>query len=677
MDVSQVDELLADQHRMDSIVAAMANFLAEIMVMKDEEQARSVIWDHEKTLEMNKKQLAAMREAYWKRVGVNEFQCSPFGNLLYTEFAYKADEAKEAYLRNLHGIHAHTLGTMKMCASMIEESKLDHDDQDSSDSSDDDDDKLNLSSSEFRNNVDLLLYAFSKAFSTPHSPYFFKACYQKPNGGHMFVGAVARGLQIEFERLLWDWLHKCDRVFCEIHGLDCEENVELDEFISMIATGLSRRQAALFDPNDKELKKADIGSQPSYLLCKAEAEFVKNSAAATLEKKHDTKLLKDLLVLAKEGGRSKAGQEILLLRTSNVLRVMDRPPQELGVHVDKRWKRFSFDALRPAFTNVGINNPFLCRCECATSWSDSHGEWVAEQIEQALKLIWRNDYLAGVIYHNVASTKRSPQCVTLPPNPCAYEEENWFAHQPEWQKRCMLTNDGMRLVCIAALVWNKLEHGCFKFGTSRKSILANIASDHMRQAKYMEAMLDADRLINSQGVKLRMFERNFHDMSSDVADKLGVPMCKLSGVSMAEMYTLFNTKKGFEMVRHKLSSTARKLVSHSVVPEQYVKFTDDALSIVFDTIHMRRQAHGLSIFLRPNPISDMLRCIPKVRSWDPLHGFLRLDVSDLKHSPPQLRSFLDHHAATPGSFVKKGSKGSHAKLQFAFDSVTLGHLLKN
>jgi hypothetical protein len=666
-------EILRDPKRLDAAIDAMSNFLAQTMHITDPELVPNIGFDLSAKDRLKKHEMSAMRENHRRKLDIIEQKLRPFGTVLYEEFNYKTTPEEEKTLGSIHKVVCHADNTVKMAAMMLEESEPDYQ-GDIDESEEDETWKAFAQSPEMRENIDLLFYAYH--FS--ESPYFFKCQFEMPlTSTVLTIGGISGSLCTEFKRLYLEWLRNCDKIFCQLYGMDASPNEDYDDFLEKVSLAIARRNSLLKHPNDPDLKEVDIPMEPRFFECRSDAEFRKHNEYSYNQKKVDTTCLKDLLVLAKEGGESAEAKEIILTRISNIASVINSPPQELWVHGDKRKHRFNFDMLRNVL-NAGINHPFLHRCAIVNDWKENHGQWVATEIAKAIEWIWRRDFRCGTTYLDVASTTAKQDSVKLPSNPCAYENLDWFAHPPDYTKRAGLPGPALRLVCMASFLYKRLEKHTLKFGTSNKQIIRNVATYHFHHARYSQTMLENERMRHNRGVSLLMFERDLHDFSSDVSFKLTVPMCTLSGFSMEEINLVFGRPEIFQKVSRELSSRTMKVVSRKDVPEQYFRFTDDALTIMLDAFNLRRSHQGIygnRWTTKTDALSDMLRSVPKIQHWNPSHGSLRLHLEDLKQAPSDLRNKLDECVKANTGLVAYSSTRSKARIEYVFDSLKLMYQL--
>ena len=670
-------DVLVNPTRTEQCVNAMAQCMAQVLVLKDPELSRPVAWKESTCYKLNKSQLSKARSEYWRREELNRARCVPFGALLHSEFAVKATKEQEERLGIIFKLDRFSRATTAMCSSMVEESDQDYEGdfferQDEVAKAFDAETINTFQTEEHRHNVDLFYYAYS----LDKSPFFVRYDYTTSNGFTIPVGGVSKSLCEEFDRLLNEWLHKCDKIFCKVHDIPCTEDASVDEHFRNVSKAIARRHSLMLHPQDKiQPRSVDSALDLNNLEDMSIMQYWNNNFTDYNERKLDLESLQALLTIAKHGGRAHESQNVILKETAALHRALEYPAQELGLHLEKRVKKFNFAALRKILS-VGMDNPFMFCCECAQTWHENHGEWAAVEIQNAIDCINRPDFHAGTHYLDVAETQFKRGSIRLPVNPCAFETMDWYAYPPDFRKRTHLSNLGLRLVCMNTFLRKRLEAGTLKFGTCNKQILHNIATDHMRKSSYAIFMLEADRMRNNQGVSLLLFERDLQNAASDLNEMLDIPMCSLSGVSYSEIDCLFGKSDNFDAVRRELSHETRKLVPKGLIPEEYIRFTDDALTMVLGCIKSRRESHGIQSFVRTNAVADMLRCVPKIRNeLSVARSFLSLSIQDLANSHPRLREWLENQSQHRNSFVWVESKG-HSKTYFVFDVAHLRSLLK-
>jgi len=315
------------------------------------------------------------------------------------------------------------------------------------------------------------------------------------------------------------------------------------------------------------------------------------------------------------------------------------------------------------------------RCQCATSWSQQHGGWAQTAIDQAIKMLQGWKPPGNISYITVATQSRGKGGTEMPPAPGAAEEAPWYA-LPPGLSRDGLDSHGKRIVWLTSWVWQRIAHGGFEEGVVHKEILVNVALEAMHQAQLMKQIVDDERKRSNHGVRMRMFEQGINNPSSDVATKLDIAMCRLSGFSAMELDAVFEYRPVRDLILSDLSKRTRKLIKENVVPRAYTTFAKDSLILLLPSIKERRKAHGLHVQIATHPVADLLRTLPKLNGWTPIGGQFKLDISDLSTAHPALRQVLDHHSQIQSGFVSRAPATAKRKLEFFFDSVALVQLLK-
>lgn len=653
-------EIVKDPLRLSAAIEGMAQLLADVLVLKDDSMAPNVHWDVKVAATTPSVPLSAMREEARRKDRVAAARCPPLGQLMDEELAYKATQEQESYLKGLAERYDHATKTIFVSCDLLQDCG----------------DLLSAEWSEVIDrsqalegaNVSLAPYSnFSQ------TPLFFRYRYPRPNGETVTVGAIATLLANELETLLTSWLHECDKTFCDVQGEIYQDTPEISKLVGMLAKALARKHALLTRPGSLDINEGDIAIDPRFLQCRAECEFARNRCNAECRVKQDAQALQALAIIARDGGETVEAKEVILKQSQQLARFIDAPARELGLSLENT-KRMNLLMLRRVFKD---DLPFVVRCQCASSWSQQHGGWAQTATAQAIKLLedWRA--AGNATYITMATQERGKGVCQMPPNPAAAEEMIWFALPPSL-KRDGLDSHGKRVVWLTSWVWQRIGHPPgFEDGVVRKDILVNVAMESLHQAQLMREIVDNERLRSNQGVRLRMFENSLNNPSSDLAPKIDISMCRLSGFSLNDIGAVFEFKPLRDLIMTDLTKRTRLLVSESVIPLRYETFAMDALTLLLPSIKGRRQAHGLHANLATHPISDLLRTIPKIGSWSPLNGQLKIDLLDLRAAHPALRSVLEHHSKTePGVFVSQTDAGSHRKTEFVFDSVALVQLLK-
>lgn len=650
--------IVNDPTRLGAAIDAMANYLSECLHLKDNDMSADVEWDVGTAVTKNRIELSKMQEQVRQQESINAFKCPTLGTLMHQEYAYKATPDQENYLQSLAERYDHATKTIYMCLSMLEECG-------------------DLLGVEWEEVVDR-----SKALESPNvalaqytdfekTPYYYRYRFERPNKETVLVGAISSILCGEVEEMTIDWLHECDRVFCEVHGEPYERAAEIDKLVDSLSKAIARKHAMLSKSTGLEVKEADIALEPRFLQCRADCEFARNLAQAECKVRIDCDALAALAVIARDGGESTEAKQILLTGSQQLARVINSPPQELGL-VGENAKRMNLSMLKRV---LKTEMPFVVRCQCATSWSQQHGGWAHTAVSQAIKMLQGWKPPGGIGYITVATQERGKGGTEMPPTPAVDEERPWYA-LPPGLKRDGLDSHGKRIVWLTSWVWQRIGAGSFEEGVVRKDILINVAMESLHQAQLMREIVDNERKRSNQGVRIKMLENSINDPSSEVATKLDIAMCRLSGFSSNDINTVFKYKPVRDLIIGDLTRRTRKLVSSSVVPFRYEEFANDTLKILMPSIHSRREAHGLHVQMAPHPVADMLRTLAKLRCWTPIEGRLCIDLADLAMAHPALKAVLEHHSKMQSGFVTRLPAAAKRKVEFHFDSSALVQLLK-
>lgn len=650
--------IVNDPTRLGACIDAMAGYLSECLVLKDTTMADEVEWDVGAAVVATRVQLSAMQETARRRQRAADAKCPALGLLMNEEFAYKATQDQEQYLKLLAERYDHATNTIYMCLGMLEEcGDLLGEEWEEVVT------RANATDSE---NVALAQYA-----GVAKTPFYFRYRFERPNGETVNVGAIATILCAELEEMTGEWLHECDKTFCEVHGESYEQVTEIDKLVESLAKAIARKHAMLVRQIGVNVKEADIALTPRFLECRADCEFARTLAQAECKVRIDVDALGTLGVVARDGGETVEARNILLLRSQQLAHVINSPPQELGL-VGENAKRMNLSMLKRV---LKVDMPFVVRCQCATSWAQQHGGWAQTAISEAIKKLkgWKPPSSIG--YITVATQQRGRGGTEMPAAPGAAEEHPWYALPPGLD-RDGLDSHGKRIVWLTSWVWQRIAHGSFEEGVVRKDILINVAMESMHQAQLMREIVDNERKRSNQGVRIKMFENSLNNPSSDISAKLDIAMCRLSGFSAVEIDAVFQYKPVRDLIAQDLTKRTRKLVTSGVVPLKYDDFATDALALLLPSVKARREAHGLHTQLAPHPVADMLRTLVKLRGWSPINGQFRVELSDLTVAHPGLRKVLEYHSGLGSGFVSCSGAAAKRKVEFLFDSSALVQLLK-
>ena len=115
--------------------------------------------------------------------------------------------------------------------------------------------------------------------------------------------------------------------------------------------------------------------------------------------------------------------------------------------------------------------------------------------------------------------------------------------------------------------------------------------------------------------------------------------------------------------------------SDRVDSARYIHFVEDSASFFLQALFARRHALRLDTQLPSNPLSDILICLPEVRSWHPKKGDLRLYKEDLVGWPvgntviKVLEQVMAREASGDiPSFVPEGAEDADDRIPFTCGS---------
>ena len=190
-------------------------------------------------------------------------------------------------------------------------------------------------------------------------------------------------------------------------------------------------------------------------------------------------------------------------------------------------------------------------------------------------------------------------------------------------------------------------------------------------------MINSERDMTKQGARLSKFFAAIHNPEGDHTEIISKAACALSMFSCKELETVFRTDSNvLRVVCQELSiRTRNKMLVH--VDDDYKSFASEALAYALPMIQRRREGLGISKFLRPTPIYDILLTLPKARSWDPTKGALCLSIADVKMGHPRAREIF-HSMHENNVLVKvKGGGKTKEKVSYTFDTVLLAELFRS
>lgn len=531
--------------------------------------------------------------------------------------------------------------------------------------------------------------------------YHFTEIETGENSG-IFVGGLGGMLRERIQTLAVEWLWECDRVLCHADDTQADNDAEVGTLIEALAKDIAKR-VTLHNTAFNEVDKLTS----DFLESQNEAEFTRTRVEAKCQARNDLRALKALKVVVSEpmsdAARTAFNTELPLLRM-----VVERPPRELGL-VGENARRMNLPMLASC---LGPGVEALYRMKIAKAWAGRHGAWALTAIDEAVRRIEGFSPKESSHFIKVARVyaRAAPNGTRdmMPEMPWARHAQRWQAlSQPNGPStRTGLDEGGNRLVRLASYVWQLVGHGdkpVFEQGVISTDVVSGVAFEVMQLARLGRELIDLERMRSNVGVRLLSFNESIVDRASPVSGQLDRAQCELSMFSLRDITDALHPKLPLlERIYPQLALRTRERLGNprtSIVPPEYETFVGDALALLLPAIEARRLALQLLPTNSPHPLGDMLRTVPRLRTWSPLEGKCKLELDDLREAHPRLRETLEHYVRQGSGFVAAKhvaapewkpqfwgeicphrqftiERARKAKVQFEFESMPLLQLLK-
>tara|TARA_Y100000768_G_scaffold374923_1_gene345199 strand:- start:19132 stop:21018 length:1887 start_codon:yes stop_codon:yes gene_type:complete len=530
---------------------------------------------------------------------------------------------------------------------------------------------------------------------TKHDSFYFGQTFTRTRGQtqtHLRVGGIGESLLNAVEEKVAEWLVRVDYAMCAAfvdHG-DSQERAstcspmgsEMMMLIDKLSTDIAQR-LTLMEPERQPYNQLSARS----LGARAGAELCRTSYQAEAEQQHDLAALRALEAVATNGSTGERVKAIIENTMHLIEYVVRRPPIELGMH-GANATRMNLPLLAEA---CAPNLDTEVRCTLIQHWHECHGACAATAAQQAIIQIerWSQQQQPPFIEVLIDPATDPPSsAIAMPVLPFVEQRQNFFFANSGTRstKRTGLDWMGRRVVRLTSLVWQLLGYEELERGVLSSRLVDPIVTAAVFQTHVVAEMLVQKRNSYALGQRLLGFAENISDAQSHLSDEVGHACCELSRFSAHEILAVFHMRSPvLPLVMRDLSIRTRTLLNemgHSMPPE-YTAFASDALAIALPVIRDRRQCAGISLATRTNPISDLLRTVPKVREWSPLEGALWLHTDDLKRAAPMLKPVLKVLCKRQALVEWKrpyirGSIGyaKHTKLAYVFETAQLVKLLQ-
>ena len=231
-----------------------------------------------------------------------------------------------------------------------------------------------------------------------------------------------------------------------------------------------------------------------------------------------------------------------------------------------------------------------------------------------------------------------------------------------------------------SLIWQLLAYGELELGVVAAGVTMPILTQALVETRIAKGLIREQHAIEAFANDLLELAANISDRESHHDRAVAHALCALGGFSAEEIHQTFDHRSRllpFVLAELEARTEARML---QPVPAGYTGFARDGLSIVLPIALGHRAKLGLAAADPGNPLTDLLRTIPRLRAWTPLMGTLQLTVKDLKLAAPMARAALDELSRREVRALAAAVAGSQRNVRastyrFVFDTMQLLHVL--
>ena len=490
------------------------------------------------------------------------------------------------------------------------------------------------------------------------------------------VGGLRRALYRDVVDLVMRWLLKCDAAMMIAFEDVTHERTDDAKLMALVrdyAAWITDRLTLMPDEAEERLST-------DSLQTRAAQELLLGSVHAEESHRSDLAALNCLEVLAREGSRTERGKAVLNTQLNLVKYVLSKPPAELGLQGINA-QHMNLALLRRAC------DPELdvqVRADMVHQWQQWHGACAACAAAQATQKLtlwagkssWTRPFIK-VLYTPEETAHAG--AIDMPRTPFVHSAHTWkFAPSTshgtvfDWMQR--------RCVRLTSLVLQLVGHGGLERGVVASSVVSPIATQAVLEASVVLELLDMKREAYAAGTKLLLVMSNICDRGSRVASIVDQALLKLSQFSLMELTAVFSQQSpAMRAVLTEFTFRTRVSIGNyqtaPVVPHTYHAFAYDAIAILLPVIRARREQQGVSPVQTTNPLCDLLRMVPRVRTWSPLQGTLKMELEEVNKELPMLKHVLQD-LASRGLLVQYkrpyiGGQRHAPRKAFVFDTVQL------
>jgi hypothetical protein len=505
-------------------------------------------------------------------------------------------------------------------------------------------------------------------FTTESAYYNDDEVYKVLNGNTSKVEVGAYGFRImrDIAANALDWLEALDKVMCEAASITVTEAAkrELNPVKQQLAKAIAMRMSlmSLETVLDDELSSRRLGQMVA-------AEFMRCEPHSHHALKVDTKGMEMLRHMAtfpsSDVSRNYLSDSLVMLNY-----VVRNCPCELlpycnSLHLDKLSR-----ALLP---DMDIE----VRVALVVFWADNYGENVRRAIDLVWEEIkeWQPLSTGSAVFCTSQSEGRALPSLAIPRMSFLHSPAR-FARRESKPRRTGLDEKGERAVRMIRCVWDMVSTGIIRGGVVASEIVAAVATDGVLIGRMAAGMINCERDVNQHGARLAKFFGAIQNAEGIHADVIAKASCSLSHFSCDELETVFRTDSEILWERAKeLEHRTRKKMLVSI-PEEYTSFASEALAYALPILQQRREAIGVCHFLRPVPILDILRTIPRFNTWTPRKGTLRVYLDDVRKAHNNTRDVLNAMDKNGVLLQRRGGGASKERVCYEFDTLMLYYLLQ-
>lgn len=524
----------------------------------------------------------------------------------------------------------------------------------------------------------VLLTQFRDAETYCHS-WLFTRPRRGTGDSQLKVGGLRRALYRDVKTLVYRWLMDCDAAmmvaFRDVDGVHNDHH-QLTTLAHELSEGIACRLTLMPEEGSEQLSTESLTSR-------ATQEVAANAFRLEESNRTDLIALRALETLAREGPGSECGKLIVQSKMHQIMYIVNKPPEELGLHgVNAQY----------------MNLPLLARaCDCGIDpqvvfnivrqWHEWHGACTATAAAQAIQKLqllaskssWDRPFIKVL---QKPEERPAAGAMAMPRMPFAHSAHRWVfvAATPQrtpfdWiQRRC---------VRLTSLVLQLLGHGALERGVVSASVVGPVATQAILEAQVVMEQLAVKLETYSLGTKLLRFCENVTDIESHLSRVMSDATLFVSHFSTLELLSIFSPQSpALRVIMGEFTRRTRIAMGNArtpIVPIKYVAFAYDAMAILLPVVRARRERLGIGVLQAVNPLRLLLYDVPIVRTWSPLHGSLHLDLETTRGVSPLLKPVLEDLARRQILVQYKrpylGNQKKAPRKAFVFNSAQLLALL--